>query len=951
MSTIATEATVKQELAPIIAKALNFEYTTETSIDMGNRQQTDVIYNIGDELIILELKVGSHRKLLEGIEQAEGYRASLNASGTITIVYPEEIRTRVETSRDVRKLIYDTPLEALVLVPFQRKYYNQVYLKPFVESLRTAYHKPQHTDLETLLGVLRECVQDISFLTRNKEVRSDISRSVVAQISLFSALSGPEKKLEPEALEDATADLASYIIVNQILLYFLLSRTLNLPKMSDIDSLHDLARRFELITEVDYHAVYEVDVLSHLKGNSIGPLNRIITAFRSLKPESVPYDLLGRMFHEFLPLKTRKLFATFYTKPIAAEMLADLAIDSTPSNVLEPAAGSGTILVATYRALKRKTGLDHNSVIRRLYAIDVMPFATHLAALNLTLQDLEARTESVNVGLGNSLDLHPSARFPTQTKLFGRNFRRVTAQEQLDEDLKLPPAIDLIIMNPPFTDSRRYVRGMLGTRDKAFAEMQNYWAYFLQLSNELLSVNGKIAAVLPRLFFSGSKSREVRDWIFGTMGYSLTHVVRTTREFAFSEAASFRDFLVILQRTTDSGNAPPCRVIYLNRAIDSYPLEDVQSIVKDMKLVPVGRSVVKTTDFSAFEVSQKFIKDNRGDLWPLVGFENPEDSFIIGNFLDKARRNSQNSLVSLVDFLKVKRELGRRLNLGDAIPRGFEPKPAGMYSMTFISRKRKERPDQPDTLTLSSENSHELNVEIKRQLLKIPKSHVNPAIYSASYLRSFLITAENCDYIIAKQGRFSDLLSNLGGNRIDYNYLSKGIEKCGSHILVTKRLNIVAPGTTHIAFFSPYNLVSPNSFYSINCSMQQAKVLVAWLNSIFGILQLLQLRKETEGGWCDLLKEDLALFAVPNVPSLPPKVERIFADLSIHSFDSLSEQFKAGSPREDLDRAWMEWLGWQHSEIEADISSIYSSIDNELQSIKAAAKVERSHPAQTKLVV
>jgi tRNA1(Val) A37 N6-methylase TrmN6 len=518
---------LKQELVPIIGSKLHLDYTTETRPDHSD--QIDAVFKTGDDRIVLEVEVGSHRKLLEGIEQADRYRETLAASGTITIVYPEEARREVETRSDILQILYDLPFESLVLTPFQRKYHPEILLNTFLDSLESALRQPQPTDLDTLIQVLRECVDHISFQAkRSKLIRSSVAQAVVSEIATFTALAGPEEDVDEETLESAAADLASYVIVNQILLYFLLSPTLKLTRLRGIESTEDLSVVFKRVTDVNYKAVYRIEVVKRLPKTAVPDLNRIITAFKTIKPEAVPYDLLGRMFHEFLPLTTRKLFATFYTKPIAAELLAHLAINE-PEYVLEPSVGSGTILVAVYKTLRKKLHLTHNEALRMLFALDIMPFAAHLAAVNLTLQDLKEKTQLVNVGIGNSLNIRPSAMVPTQIHLFDPKVtKRADAEKSVDEELKLPSHVDLVIMNPPFTDSRRYTLTMLGLREQVFRERQNYWAYFLSFADDMLGPNGRIAAVLPRLFFTGSKSKEVRDWLFADRKYSLRYVIRTT---------------------------------------------------------------------------------------------------------------------------------------------------------------------------------------------------------------------------------------------------------------------------------------------------------------------------------------------------------------------------------------------------------------------------------------
>ena len=198
-------------------------------------------------------------------------------------------------------------------------------------------------------------------------------------------------------------------------------------------------------------------------------------------------------------------------------------------------------------------------------------------------------------------------------------------------------------------------------------------------------------------------------------------------------------------------------------------------------------------------------------------------------------------------------------------------------------------------------------------------------------------------------GEFSRSLQDLSGLRIDYNYISKSVEKCRSYILVAKRLNIVAPGTTHLAFYNDNEMVSPNTFYSIKCNSRQALTLVAWLNSIFGVLQLLQFRKETEGGYCDLLKEDLASFIVPDIRTPPAEIARLFRRYRSEIVQPLSVQFKENAVRAELDKAWMKWLGWSSTSLENDLATIYNATFKELQAISVAGKKRKEDPHQTKL--
>jgi hypothetical protein len=370
-------------------------------------------------------------------------------------------------------------------------------------------------------------------------------------------------------------------------------------------------------------------------------------------------------------------------------------------------------------------------------------------------------------------------------------------------------------------------------------------------------------------------------------------------------------------------------------------------MTKDMKIQKIGKGVRRTADFSIFEASQNRISRNLDFLWSLVGFEHPENSFEISDFIDKLKRYADKNLVTLSKYLGISNL--KKEGLGSVLPRGFEPKPKGLYGAIYISRYRKERPDQPNALRLIEDTENHVIVECVKQRLKIEKEFVCQALYSASYLRSYFIDSSNSDYVISDFGPFSKRLQDLSGIDIDYTYISKSIEKCKTNILITKRFNIVAPGSTHISFYSHKRMVSPNTFYSVKCDKEQALLLSAWLNSVFGILQLLQSRKETEGGYCDLLKEDLGVFLVPDIKTLPKEIRKVFEKNNLIAYPPMVEQFNNESIRRELDKAWMKWLGWSTTTLDDDLTTIYKSIRTELEALALAGRKHHEDDEQTRL--
>jgi hypothetical protein len=104
------------------------------------------------------------------------------------------------------------------------------------------------------------------------------------------------------------------------------------------------------------------------------------------------------------------------------------------------------------------------------------------------------------------------------------------------------------------------------------------------------------------------------------------------------------------------------------------------------------------------------------------------------------------------------------------------------------------------------------------------------------------------------------------------------------------------------------------------------------------MIQFLDKRMETEGGYCEVLKEDLIDFYVPTDKDISPKLMDWYKHHRELDFPPLSQQFTPDSPRRDLDREIMLWMGWHESEVDADLDEIYAALNDELQLLREAMK-------------
>ena len=256
-----------------------------------------------------------------------------------------------------------------------------------------------------------------------------------------------------------------------------------------------LKRSFEEILKVDYEPVYNlaIQVVEALPEAVSSALRRIVELAEKCasKRALLKKDFSGKIYHKIVgDWAIRKNFATYFTTVPAAYLLAYLAVFTRtgifsefkePAKVGDLACGSGTLLTATYSALKDlyvyskfgEGGIDlgrfHRLMLEEcIWGIDALRYAVQIASTNLALQDPATRVshmntftvplgrENENVTLGSlefikgrslpSIAMYLAEK-PSPKFIEGAEAASITGGEVPKEI----PEFHFIIMNPPFT--------------------------------------------------------------------------------------------------------------------------------------------------------------------------------------------------------------------------------------------------------------------------------------------------------------------------------------------------------------------------------------------------------------------------------------------------------------------------------------------------------------------
>ena len=431
--------------------------------------------------------------------------------------------------------------------------------------------------------------------------------------------------------------MAAAILTNAAVYHDILSRHFDVDTLDQIlQSTSPDTRLLEewrhVVKDINFFPIFHltIELLSGLGSRLADRVARtIVQAAQELAKVGVTtlYDLSGRMFQKLIT--DRKFLATFYTLPSSSALLAELALAALPTDWKDPDAyrnyASQISLAAPVHSLRRPyrgilkryefIGLDsaeiHSDLLSNsVYAADIMPAATHMAASQLASfhpQVKLIRTLVYTVPYGEqssksgreialgSLDLLDSTNVDS---LFGTGSQVLppSLRDAVDTELSVPnESLDLVIMNPPFTSPTNHkitdvpipsFAGFSTTEDEQ-AEMSSKLkrAYrnvefrigignaglasnFCDVAHLKLKQGGVLALVLPIAAMSGAAWKGLRNILekHYTDVASITIATKKSEDRSFSADTGMAECLIIARKKlADEASSSPWRFISLTQ--------------------------------------------------------------------------------------------------------------------------------------------------------------------------------------------------------------------------------------------------------------------------------------------------------------------------------------------------------------------------------------------------
>ncbi len=422
-----------------------------------------------------------------------------------------------------------------------------------------------------------------------------------------------------------------------------------------------LLQVWEHILSIDYYPIFSmakdvVQELSEVEATAVlGECARTAAVLLGMGAIG-RHDLAGRIFNRLIA--ERKLLAAFYTSIPASTLLAGLALasnrwdgvnwDSAESlsqlRVIDPACGTGTLLMAAYRQIVQnhmaaaptdfEDMLLHRALVENaIIGADVVQAAIHLTAATLAAMSPSVRFEQMQLHtlrLGTEVQRDLRGRESRDVYLGSLDWLKASeiqsffsaTEEQIGATTGIGsvvqrPTADLVISNPPFTrrgsdrgkeesiarvfslpqgdkESQRVIAKQTSALLKGTPANQiaGHGSSFTVLADRLVKPGGRIALVLPVTALFGESWREVRRML--SSRYEVEFVVSShdPKLLTMSYDTAIAEALLVARRLSVT-ESPTGRGRFVNLWRAPYLETDALALVRAVNAaasIPLHRS-------------------------------------------------------------------------------------------------------------------------------------------------------------------------------------------------------------------------------------------------------------------------------------------------------------------------------------------------------------------------
>lgn len=232
-------------------------------------------------------------------------------------------------------------------------------------------------------------------------------------------------------------------------------------------------------------------------------------------------DVIGDAYAAWIPQRARRAPGQFWTPWPIAQLMSQWAIQSPTDRVLDPAFGSGVLLLAAINRLIQR-GASSETALQSVAGVEISPLVFLMGLTNLLLRYpssvwLRLRWDDFLLPRGEPAAIlrEPTAAYTLDVRQMALPGMATTAPTTFSEKF------DAIICNPPYTRHHRLPEAYKSTwatvAEQEFgvklSRFSSLFAHFFIQASRMLAPDGRMAFITPATVFEAFYSNQIKAFV------------------------------------------------------------------------------------------------------------------------------------------------------------------------------------------------------------------------------------------------------------------------------------------------------------------------------------------------------------------------------------------------------------------------------------------------------
>ena len=711
-------------------------------------------------------------------------------------------------------VIFKTFIENISVTERKLKIYTISNIKKDDEILLPSYEKTIYQPLKTFLKELSDTTHGVKKVVWDSIDRYFVNKlsAYILEASAFMYMPMYERISEDADLRKRLRDymreqdifnvstnfgiydvynlcqLSNYLLYLKIIFYSYLQRDVPLLNLKPLEIPSDksllnrtLRNHFNDVLKHDFELIFSEIVLDEFEfeNNYLDSLKRNIGEIQKREFKDLNTDIIGAIYNTLIDNQEQHDRGQHFTNTHEVDIVNAFCIKPETQFVIDTSCGAGTFLVRAYYFFKqfaKQKGeeISHETLLERLWGIEIAEFPTFLATMNLCLQDVKV------------FDNYPKiiqedfSEIITGYSYHGFHLNKVKSLSVSNisgkkASVKLP-IFDACVGNPPYIRQelieRKVEWNKLALDDHGINKINqqsDLYVYYLMHTASLLKEGGRLGYVIASSWLDVSFGRDLQDFLlkkFKIIAIIDNHNVRSF------DTASVNTVILILEKCSNR-DIRESHLVRFVRVNEEYPnlignpadenrITRLQAFTQEIETYFPSKSVSKSVleiiniQQSDLEKESTFEGKYLNGHWGAKYLRSPK---IYQTLLEKGLKK----LVPLIDICDVKRGFTTGANAFFYLVDDTEKIKAMDDDMYYLKFGKNKIQDQK-----TWEKHGWYYSELTKQHHIIEKFYLKPVFKSQREAKNLEVNVKELHFVVLMCDRDKGLLLRTKGKVLDY---------------------------------------------------------------------------------------------------------------------------------------------------------------------------------------